>query len=162
MSGHETPSHGDGHDIERRDFGKLVLAGAIGGSALASCTTTRTYGKRNVWTDTGRHVGVSHQRTNMLNDAHLNYLKQMGCEYLEVRIRSGEATYDEIVRIKRTVEDAGLKLFEIMLTDKYNSHAFALGREDRDADIEIFTTFLKNLGKAGIDATTYAWHTSMI
>ncbi len=104
-------------------------------------------------------LGVSHQGPTMLNPAHLNYLKQMGVEYLEVRIPSAQSGYGELVRIKRTVEDAGLNLFEIMLSDKYSAPEFALGLAGRDKEIAFFQNFLKDLGRAGIHATTYAWNT---
>jgi mannonate dehydratase len=72
----------------------------------------------------------------------------MGVEYLEVRIPSAQRAYDNLVAIKRKVEGAGLKLFEIMLDDGYNP-----------PEIQSFQVFLRDLGKAGIDATTYAWNT---
>jgi len=128
-----------------------VLLGA--GASLAAPQ------KGNRWTASGMKLGVSHQSPAMLNDAHLNYLKQMGVEYLEVRIPSAQSDYSELVRIKRAVEDAGLKLFEIMLADKYSSPEFALGLPGRDKEIAFFQRFLKDLGRAGIDATTYAWYT---
>jgi mannonate dehydratase len=104
-------------------------------------------------------LGVSHQRPEMLTDDHLNYLKQMGVEYLEVRTVAEQGGYGNLVAIKRKVEGAGLKLFEIMLDDTYNSPEFALGLPGRDEKIALFQNFIKDLGKAGIDATTYAWNT---
>jgi len=115
--------------------------------------------KGNQWTAAGLKLGVSHQRPEMLNESHLAYLKQMGVEYLEVRIPSAQSSYEELVGIRRRVEDAGLKLFEIMLSDKYSSPEFTLGLPGRDKEIAAFQNFLKDLGRAGIDATTYAWHT---
>ena len=83
----------------------------------------------------------------------------MGVEYLEVRLPAAEASIETLKAIRRKVEDAGLRLFEIMLSDKYSSHEFTLGLPGRDAEIRLFQDFLKRLGGAGIDATTYAWHT---
>ena len=104
-------------------------------------------------------LGVSHQRPDMLNPAHLSYLKQMGVEYLEVRLPVAQASYETLAGIKRTVEGAGLKLFEIMPADLYTSPEFTLGLPGRDAAIALFQGFLRNLGKLKIDATTYAWYT---
>ena len=157
-------------DLDRRAFGKLVLAGAcvfpplpprggaLSGGAMLS-HPTRGYAGGNKWSATGRKLGVSHQRPHQLTKEHLTYLKRMGVEYLEVRIPSAQSSYEDIIEIRRTVEGAGLKLFEIMLSDKYSSHEFALGRPGRDREIKVFQNFLKDLGRAGIDATTYAWHT---
>jgi mannonate dehydratase len=103
-------------------------------------------------------LGVSHQGPAMLNPAHFNYLKQMGVEYLEVRIPGAQSSVDEFVRIKRTVEDAGLGLFEIMPSDRYFLPKTSLGLPGRDEEITFFQNFIKDLGKAGINATTYAWY----
>lgn len=132
--------------LNRREFSTLAAAAAAPA-------------KGNKWTAAGLRLGVSHQGPGMLNDAHFAYLKQMGVEYLEVRIPSAQSSYEELVGIKRRVEDAGLKLFEVMLSDKYSAPEFSLGLPGRDQEIALFQRFLKDLGKAGIDTTTYAWHT---
>ena len=81
----------------------------------------------NKWSGSGLKLGVSHQRPEMLTEEHLNYLKKMGVEYLEVRLPAAQAGYDNLLAIKRKVEGAGLRLFEIMLSDKYTSPEFTLG-----------------------------------
>ncbi|MFC1763540.1 mannonate dehydratase [Planctomycetota bacterium] len=143
---------------ERRNFGKLALAGAIGGETLLS-HSTKVFAQGNSWSDKGMKLGISHQKPKELNEKHLNYLKQMGVEYLEIRIPSDQSSYQDIIDVKRKVEDAGLKVFEIMLADKYTSPQFTLGLSGRDDEIKFFQNFIKNLGRAGIDCTTYAWHT---
>jgi len=154
----ETESPND-NTLERRDFGKVLLAGAVAGGVALTQSPQKAQAAGNKWSATGLKAGVSHQRPNMLTPDHLNYLKQMGVEYLEVRVPSSNSSYDEIMRIRETVEGAGLHVFEIMLSDKYSSHEFALGTDKRDEDIAIFNRFVKDLGKAGIDTITYAWHT---
>ena len=131
----------------------------LAGAALLRAAPVEP-GRGNRWSATGRKVGVSHQRPEMLTDDHLRYLKQAGVEYLEVRIPASESAYENLVAIKRKVEGAGLKLFEIMLADKYTSPAFTLGLAERDQDIALLERFIRDLGRAGIDATTYAWNTA--
>lgn len=104
-------------------------------------------------------LGVSHQRPEQLTDSHLNYLKQMGVESLEVRILSPDSSFDTIMGIKDKVENAGLHLHEIMLNDKYSAPEVCLGLEGRDETIALIQRFIKDLGRAGIEHTTYAWHT---
>jgi len=140
--------------ISRRQFGKTVLAGA--GMAAGA---PRDRAKGNPWSDTGMKLGLSHQRPAMFTPDYLDYLKAMGVEYVEVRIPAAECGYENLAGIKRQVEAAGLKLFEIMLADKYNSPEVTLGLPDRDKTIALFQNFLRDLGKAKIDATTYAWNT---
>lgn len=104
-------------------------------------------------------LGVSHQRPEMLTPEYLAYLKQMGVEYLEVRMPAEHSKYENLVEIRDKVENAGLKVFEIMLSNKYSSPEFALGLPGRDEEIAHFKSFIRDLAKAGIDTTTYAWHT---
>lgn len=133
----------------RREFAAAMLTAA----SIAAAP------RGNQWSATGLKLGVSHQRPEMLTPEHFRYLKQMGVEYLEVRIPAADSGYERLLAIRRKVEDAGLKLFEIMLADKYNSPEFCLGLPGRDREIAVFQRFLRDVGKAGIDATTYAWST---
>lgn len=104
-------------------------------------------------------LGVSHQRPEHLTPARLAYLRAMGVESLEVRITSAEYSLAELVRIKDTVEGAGLKLHEIMLNDKYSAPEVCLGLPGREQTIDLLKRFICDLGKAGIKYTTYAWST---
>ena len=145
----------------RREFGKALTFGALaGGTGTAATAAAPT--RANLWHAKGLHLGVSHQTPALLNDAHLAYFKQMGVEYLEVRVPSAQSSYADLLGIRRKVEGAGLKVFEIMLSDKYSSPEFALGLPGRDKEIAFFQNFLRDLGRAGIDATTYAWYTAGI
>lgn len=139
-------------DTNRRGFVRNILAA---GTAVNSAALPNG----NLWSAQGLKLGVSHQRPEMLTDSHFAYLKQMGVEYLEVRLPSVDASYDNLLAIRRKVEAAGLKVFEIMLSDKYSAPEFTLGLPGRDRDIALFQRFLRDLGRAGIDATTYAWYT---
>jgi len=148
--------------MKRRDFTKVLIssigAGALGEKLLLA-NMTKAHTKGNKWSDSGLKLGVSHQKPGDLNKKHFNYLKQMGIEYLEVRIPSTNSSYRDIMNIRQKVEDAGFKVFEVMLADKYSSKGITLGLSNRDSEIKFFQNFLKDLGKAGIDCTTYAWHT---
>jgi mannonate dehydratase len=104
-------------------------------------------------------LGVSHQRPEQLTDDHLNYLKQMGVESLEVRTPRDQSSLSDLQKIRRRVEKSGLELFEIMLADMYNLPETTVGGSGRNEEVEFFKRFLRDLGKAGIGTTTYAWHT---
>ena len=148
--------------MKRRTFSKALIStislSAIGDRILlAGPGQTNTGG--NHWSAEGLKLGISHQRPDELHEKHLNYLKQMGVEYLEIRIPSEQSSLKNIIEIRDMVEESGLKVFEIMLADKYNFKEAALGLPGRDDEILFFQKFLKDLGKAGIDTTTYAWQT---
>ncbi len=148
--------------MKRRTFSKALIS-SIGLSAigdkvlLGSPRQINTSG--NHWSANGLKLGISHQRPEELHEKHINYLKQMGVEYLEIRIPSEQSSLRNIIEIRDKVEKAGLKVFEIMLADKYNFKEAALGLPGMDEEILFFQNFVKDLGKAGIDTTTYAWQT---
>ena len=104
-------------------------------------------------------LGVSHQRPEDLNADRFAYLRTMGVETMEVRLRSDDATFDTLLTIRDRVNGAGFELHEIMLDDLYSAPAFTLGLADRDAAIDRFADFITDLGRLGIAYTTYAWHT---
>jgi len=119
---------------------------------------TEIYMKGNKWSATGIKLGVSHQGINNLNEQRFNFLKQMGVEYLEIRIPSSQSSYQDIIDIRHKVEDAGLKVFEIMTNDKYVMIESSLALPGRDEEIKFYQRFIQDLGKAGIDTTTYVWN----
>ena len=104
-------------------------------------------------------LGVSHQTPETLTPARMNFLRQMGVEKVEVRIPSSECGYDDICRVRDTVEGAGLGLHEIMLADRYSCRPIALGLPESGAEIALFKRFIRDLGRAGVGVMTYAWHT---
>ena len=104
-------------------------------------------------------LGVSHQTPDTLTPARMNFLRQMGVEKIEVRIPSSASGYDDICRVRDTVEGAGLRLHEIMLADRYSCRPIALGLPDSGAEIDLFKRFIRDLGRAGVGVMTYAWHT---
>jgi len=101
-------------------------------------------------------LGVSHQRPEQLTDDHLNYLKQMGVESLEVRIPKAQSSINDLIKIRLKVEGAGLELFEIMLADMYNLPETTIDAPGRDDEVEFFKDFIRDLGEAGVGTTTYA------
>ncbi len=148
--------------MKRRAFSKGLIS-SIGITALGDNTlltrTRQINASGNCWSAKGLKLGISHQRPDELHEKHINYLKQMGVEYLEIRIPSEQSSFQNIIDIRDKVEMAGLKVFEIMLADKYNFKEAALGLPGREEEILFFQNFLRDLGKAGIDTTTYAWQT---
>ena len=104
-------------------------------------------------------LGISHQRPQDLTDEHFAYLRKMGVETMEARLPTKDATFDTLRDIRDKVTDAGFELHEIMLDDLYSAKEFTLGLPGRDATIDRFNEFLADLGRLGIQYTTYAWHT---
>ena len=103
-------------------------------------------------------LGVSFQYPEKLTPSHLSYLRNMGVETIEVRMFAETYDFDDLLRVQDKVTKAGLDIHEVMLQDMYNRPSITTGGIDRDRDIETFQDFLRDLGKAGIRHTTYAWH----
>ena len=104
-------------------------------------------------------LGVSHQTPATLTAPRMRFLRQMGVDNVEVRIPSSASGYDDICRVRDTVEGGGLGLHEIMLADRYSCRPIALGLPDSAAEIDLFKRFIGDLGRAGVGTMTYAWHT---
>jgi D-mannonate dehydratase len=115
----------------------------------------------DVYPSLRRHMklGVSHQDPEDLHEARFEFLRRLGVEAIEVRLRSQDASREKLEEIVEAVSGSGLELHEIMLEDLYNSTTSALNLPGRDEDIAFFNGFLKDLGELGIPHTTYAWHT---
>jgi len=47
----------------------------------------------------------------------------------------------------------------LKMLNLYECKEIALGTNRREEEMKIFHNFLRDPGKAGIDTTTYAWHT---
>ena len=103
-------------------------------------------------------LGVSFQYPEKLTPSHLSYLRNMGVETIEVRMFAETYNFDDLLRVQDKVTKAGLGIHEVMLQDMYNRPSITTGGDDRDRDIETFQNFLRDLGRAGIKHTTYAWH----
>ena len=104
-------------------------------------------------------LGVSHQTPATLTPPRMRFLRQMGVDNVEVRIPSSASGYDDICRVRDTVEGGGLGLHEIMLADRYSCRPIALGLPDSASEIDLFKRFIGDLGRAGVGTMTYAWHT---
>lgn len=76
-----------------------------------------------------------------------------------MRIPKAQSSINDLIKIRRRVEGAGLELFEIMLADMYNLPKTTIGAPGRDDEVDFFKGFIRDLGEADIGTTTYAWHT---
>ena len=143
-----------GFNPERRKFGKLALAGALGGSAWLSNTRQATAKLR----DLPPGIKIAVQLSSDPGDEDLQFVEQLGAEYVTIWVHANEATSENFVRLREKVEAAGLKVWNIGNLDVHNAamDAVVLNLPERDRKIDEYKTYLRNLGKAGISYTTYA------
>lgn len=89
-------------------------------------------------------------------DKDLEFFAQLGVEYASVRLRIADATLERFIAIRRRLEAAGIRLWNIGLPELHCDPVLVLGLPGRDEKIEQYKAYLANLGKAGIPYTTYA------
>ena len=143
---------GTGFDPERRRFGKLALGGAIGGAALLN----RAAMASAVIHENPPGIKLSVQVGSDPTDEDLQFVRQLGAEYVNIWTNTGTANLDNFLRLKRNVENAGLKVWNIGNLSVHNMEEVTLNLPGRDQKIEEYKSYLRNLGKAGITYTTYA------
>lgn len=93
------------------------------------------------------------------SDSQLRYVGQMGASDVVTALPAGQSgavwAFEDILRLKKKVEDAGLSLwvFEaIPVPDRVK-----LGRPGRDEDIDNYCESIRNMGRAGVPILCYNW-----
>jgi mannonate dehydratase len=139
-------------DPQRRKFAKLALVGALGGTALLS-PLRRGVAKLH---DIPPGMKISVQVGSDPNDEDLQFVRQLGAEYVNIWVHADGATYENFMRLREKVEGAGLKVWNIGNLNVHNMEEVTLNLPGRDQKIEEYKAYLRNIGKAGIYYTTYA------
>ncbi len=137
-------------ELTRRKFAQ----GAMAGAALAPHAAAAAASKPLAPLTPG--IKISMQVGEDVSDADMQWIQQMGIEYLNVQTGKGRGTYDNFMSIKQRVERAGLKVWNISNNDNRNIEEVTLGLPGRDAKIEWLKQYIRDTGKAGIGYITYA------
>ena len=128
--------------LTRRDFARLAAAASLARKPLPEL-------------EPGIKLAV--QLGSDPTDEDLQFVRQLGVEYVTIWVRAKDATVENFVRLRKKVEGAGLKIWNIGNTDVHNMEEVVLNLPGRDRKIEEYKQYLRNLGKAGgIHYTTYA------
>ncbi|MDP2983596.1 MAG: mannonate dehydratase [Candidatus Latescibacter sp.] len=150
-------------DPKRRKFGQLALSGILGG--YLPFTDTALGAEKNAGSgmvSIAPGIKLAEIVNGMPDDNQFLFLKQLGVEYIEAWIPGAVVTLDDIMALRRKVESAGMRLFSTDILDAYNSDKIHLGLPGRDEKISQFNDFIRNLGKAGLHTTTYAWSSGSV
>jgi mannonate dehydratase len=133
--------------LNRRDLVRC----ALGGAAFAAAVKRSNGADLPPW---GPGIKISLQIPGDFTDDDLTFATQMGVEYVSIPTRGG--TVETFSSHKKRVEDAGLKIANIGNSSVHNMPEVTLGLPGRDAKIEEYKQYIRDLGKAGIHYTTYA------
>lgn len=146
--------------MQRRDFGKIAAAGALGGGLLSSAW--QQPGKREVGKASYAGLsrppmkwGIKHSlQISDLRPETLQLAKQLGFEWVRIGAISpvNPAAYKEAAK---TVEAAGLKISKIGCRI-HNPPEVVLNLPGRDQKIEEFKQHLRSLASIGIQIHLYS------
>ncbi|MCB0139193.1 MAG: mannonate dehydratase, partial [Caldilineaceae bacterium] len=90
-------------------------------------------------------------------DEDLQFFQQLGVEWAMVGIRDqSQHTLDFYKQLVKRFGDHGIKIYRIANSSVHNVPEITLNLPGRDAKIEEFKQFIRNLGGAGIKYNTYA------
>ncbi|MCX6619524.1 MAG: mannonate dehydratase [Acidobacteria bacterium] len=99
-------------------------------------------------------IKISLQIPTDCADEDLAFARQIGVRYVSTGTTGG--TFDTFAGIRRKVEAVGLHVANIGNTRVHNMPEVTLNLPGRDAKVEEYKQYLRNLGQAGIAYTTYA------
>ncbi len=99
---------------------------------------------------------VTAQMSPEPSEADLQFAKQMDVEYVVLWTNGANANYDYFMSRREIFENAGLKIYGFGNGDVHNQDGIVLNLENRDAKIEQYKNYIRDLGRAGIPYTTYA------
>src|SRR5678816_40291 len=136
----------------RRDFIKLASAATVTG-AIAQPFAAEAKRKLQPLSP---GIKVSLQISSNATDEDLQFAQQLGVEYVNIPTGGAASTLENFINLKQRVEAAGLKVWNIGNSNVHNMQEVTLNLPGRDAKIEEYKQFLRNLAKAGIFYTTYA------
>jgi mannonate dehydratase len=147
----QSPGGEDATPATRREFGKAALATAA--ATLLSANPAHGKAKLEEWAP---GIKVSLQIPTDAPDDDLQFAQQLGVQYVNIPTSGDKSTLENFIRMKRKVEAAGLKVWNIGSSNVHNMPEVTLNLPGRDQKIEEYKNFLRNLAKAGLYYTTYA------
>ncbi|HMD85126.1 MAG TPA: mannonate dehydratase [Terriglobia bacterium] len=140
-------------DPGRRRFAQWALAGTLGAAALNS----RPLPAAPMLHDIPPGIKIAVQLGADPSDEDLQFVNQLGVDYVTIWLHADLATYENFTRLRRKVEGAGLKVWNIGNLNVHNMEEVTLNLPGREQKIEEYKTYLRTLGKAGIYYTTFAF-----
>jgi len=132
----------------RRDFTAAALAAAAAGPVAQAA--------KKPLAPLAPGVKISLQIPTDAPDDDLTFAKQMGVDYVNIPTGGERSTFENFQRLKAKVDAAGLKVWNIGNSNVHNMPEVTLNLPGRDAKIEEYKQYLRNLAAAGVYYTTYA------
>ncbi len=137
---------------------RRAFLGSLAGGAAAGVAWTSRAGAAEAakLPELSPGIKISLQLPSDPGEVDLRFARQMGVEYVSIPTGGDRATLENFTRLKQLVEGAGLKVWNIGNSNVHNMPEVTLNLPGRDAKIEEYKQYLRNLARAGIRYTTYA------
>lgn len=148
----------------RREFGKALLTGVLGGSAVlpqAGPAAAGQPGPKKTEHPVPKKsrastIKLAMQLGSNPSEEDLLLTKQLGVEYVTLWVGGREATLENFRRLADTCRAAGLKIWNIGNWSVHNMPDVTLGLPNRDKKIEEYLDYLHKIHEVGLSYTTYA------
>ncbi len=102
-------------------------------------------------------IQIAIQTSDQASDEDLQFFQQLGVEWAMVGIRDVEKhTLDYYQHLVKRFGERGIQIYRIANSSVHNVPEITLNLPGRDAKIEEFKQFIRNLSAAGIKYNTYA------
>ena len=89
------------------------------------------------------------------SDEELLFVRQLGVEYVYTYVGAGHSDVKSMTDLRLRVADAGITLYDIAYPALIRSDKIHLGLPGRDEAINEFKNFVRNVGRAGIQAIAF-------
>ncbi|MCC6863022.1 MAG: mannonate dehydratase, partial [Bryobacterales bacterium] len=131
----------------RREFAGLAAGAALLASCRPSASKVPTFAPG---------IKMSVQVGGDPSAEDLQFVKQLGVEWVNLNTGGPGGTLENFRRLKKRVEEAGLKVWNIGNANVHNMEEVTLNLPGRDRKIAEYIEYLHNLAKIGVFYTTYA------
>ena len=149
----------------RRKFGKTALTGFAGGGLLIQSGCSQKEYEQEVQKDTS-DINLSVSANVKTSEEQLLFLKQLGLKHVELWVGGDDDKYDNLVEIKKRVENAGLAIAGMYNGNYYHGETgdiHRLGFPGKDRKIEEFKTLMRNMNRIGIPVYhMMGWHSTRV
>jgi mannonate dehydratase len=148
------PATFDRRAFLQKSFGAAALALWPGSTSALAASKAKTV--IDEFADS--NTRIAHRLTvKSLTDDDLLFLQQIGLRWVRLEWGADPVSFDDLRKTQERFARFGLRVFS-GVHSSYRSLKIQLGQPGRDADIETYRTFVRNLGKLGIPVASYDFH----
>ncbi len=148
--------------VHRRDFGKTLLTGALGGTVFSAATGATAAaepasGKRRQ-SGVKLAIQMNHFSKDPLDptEEEFAFVKALGVGHVTIWVGPDRASAEHFKAAVKRYASAGVKIWNIGNYDVHNIPEVTLNLPGRDRKIEQYLQYLHNMHEAGLTYTTYA------